>query len=522
MTSPTHGPAHTLPAHILVVDDLEASRYITASWLRRSGHTVTEAVTGAQALRVLGEQDVDLVMLDVRLPDINGYEVCERIKADPRTSAIPVIHVSATYVETDDRTAGLNRGADAYLTEPVDPGELLATVEVSLRLYRARRLAERLAERLTRLTAATLRINAAGTFGDLAATAAVGAAEVLGAPATVMVKSADGTICVAESGDGGAEAATRSLASSAIREVAASSDHADLAVVTDFPGREGVPTAVALARGKPRRAPVCIAVEAAAVTADQDRNLLLQLARTTALATDALRTFAEEHDLALALQRGMLPQSLPADTGLPMSVRYVPASATAEIGGDFYEVTELDGRLLVAIGDVCGHSIAAAAIMGEVRHALRAYAVEGHDPVGILTRLDRMLERFHPLRGLTTVCLLLVDLAAGTMAVANAGHVPPLVADASGTRYLEVAGPLLGIGLPHPPASVVPLPPGTLVVLTTDGLVEHAGVDLDEGMELLRAAVSWDDDREELCDRLIDRFGRGKRDDIALLVFRRP
>ncbi|MBP2336212.1 serine phosphatase RsbU (regulator of sigma subunit)/DNA-binding response OmpR family regulator [Saccharothrix coeruleofusca] len=520
MNSPTHGPAH-----ILVVDDFETSRCLTAGRLRRGGHEVTEVVTGAQALRVLGEQDVDLVMLDVRLPDIDGYEVCRRIKADPRTSAIPVIHVSATPVGTDTRTAGLNRGADAYLTEPVDPDELLATVEVSLRPYRARRLAERLADRLARLTAATLRVNGAATFAELAAAAATGTAEVFGTSAVVLVGNTDNAVCAARAdgaGAGGVKVTTRTLVAPVLREVAVAAEHADLAVVTDFPGREGMATAVAMARGKSRRAPVCVAVEAAAAATDEDRGLLRQLAQTTALAADALRAFAEEHDLALALQRGMLPQSLPEDTGLPMAVRYVPASATAEVGGDFYEVTELDGKLLVAIGDVCGHSITAATIMGEVRHALRAYAVEGHDPVALLTRLDRMLERFHPLRGLTTVCLLLVDLEGGTMTVANAGHVPPLVADAAGARYLEVAGPLLGVGLPHPPASVVPLPPGTLVVLTTDGLVERSGVDLDEGMELLRAAVSWDDDGEELCDRLIERFGRDKRDDIALLVFRRP
>ncbi len=135
------------PARILVVDDLDASRYITASWLRRSGHVVDEAITGRAALTALGENEFDLVMLDVHLPDMSGFEVCEIIKADPATAALPVIHVSATYVEPEDKTVGLTRGADAYLTEPVDPGELLATVEAALRYYRARMLAEQLADR---------------------------------------------------------------------------------------------------------------------------------------------------------------------------------------------------------------------------------------------------------------------------------------------------------------------------------------------------------------------------------------
>jgi serine phosphatase RsbU (regulator of sigma subunit) len=201
-------------------------------------------------------------------------------------------------------------------------------------------------------------------------------------------------------------------------------------------------------------------------------------------------------------------------------VRYVPASSNAEIGGDFYEVTELDGRLLVAIGDVAGHSIEAATVMGEVRHALRAYAVEGHGLVEILDRLDVLLRRFHP-RGFTTLCLLFVDLAAGVCTVANAGHLPPLVADEHGTEYLDVHGPMLGLGLDRPPATEFPLPPGKTVVLFTDGLIERRDSALDDGMAVLRGLVTHGQDLEALCDLLLERFGQRQRDDIALLALRR-
>jgi serine phosphatase RsbU (regulator of sigma subunit) len=257
------------------------------------------------------------------------------------------------------------------------------------------------------------------------------------------------------------------------------------------------------------------------MTTDEERNLLVQLGQATSVAADGLRALTEEHLLALTLQRSLLPRHLPELPGLPMVARYLPASANAEIGGDFYEVTAVGSRLLIAIGDVCGHSIEAATIMGEVRHALRAYAIETDDPATILTKLDRMLQRYHPRGGLTTVCLVLVDLAEGTMDVANAGHVPPLMSDEDGTRILEVKGPLLGIGLPHPPATRFALPVGTLVVLATDGLVERSDSDLDEGMEALRGAVSHADDLDDLCDGLLESFGGDKRDDIALLVFRR-
>lgn len=99
---------------VLVVDDTPASRYIAGSWLRRHGHQVVEAATGAEALAVLARQAVDLVVLDVGLPDMSGFEVCERIKADA-SMGHPVIHLSATSVRGSDRAQGLTRGADAYL-----------------------------------------------------------------------------------------------------------------------------------------------------------------------------------------------------------------------------------------------------------------------------------------------------------------------------------------------------------------------------------------------------------------------
>ncbi|MBW4718697.1 fused response regulator/phosphatase [Saccharothrix obliqua] len=502
----------TESAHVLVVDDIEASRYVRASWLRRGGHRVTEAVTGGEALDLLAEHDFDIVVLDVDLPDMSGFDVAERVKGDPRTAAIPVVHVSAAFREAEDRITGLNRGADAYLTEPVDAGELMATVEAALRYYRARALAERLADRLAKLTAGTMAINAATRFDTLVAEAARAASTVLSSPAAAIGPTVDGggRWFARTSGDG--EVA-----------VGRGTEFEDLptgvSVVADPPWDPGTPAAVVVARSAPKRA-VLLAVPPAAVGTDEDRNLLVQLAQATVLAAEGLRAYTEEHKLALVLQRSLLPRELPSVPALPMTARYVPASAHAEIGGDFYEVTRLGDRLLIAIGDVCGHSIGAATIMGEVRHALRAYAVEEEDPATILRKLDAMLSRFHAIKGLTTMCLLLVDPADGSAIVANAGHIPPLVAHRTGSHYLEVRGPILGIGLPRPPSTRVHLPPGALVLLTTDGLVERSGDDLDDGMSLLLDAVHPDTDMDVLCDTLLDRFGHNKKDDIALFAFR--
>src|SRR6202021_3166363 len=150
------------PGTLLLVDDDEAKRYLLGPWLRRAGHMVTEAETGRDALVRL--DGIELVLLDVNLPDMSGYEVCRLIKGDPRTAAIPVIQVSAPAVEVADRAHGLTQGADAYLVEPSEPAELLATVTAALRYSRARHRAERTAAMLTELVNVTLDINAAETF----------------------------------------------------------------------------------------------------------------------------------------------------------------------------------------------------------------------------------------------------------------------------------------------------------------------------------------------------------------------
>ena len=124
------------PATILIVDDTEASRYAVSRILRKARFAVHEAATGEDALRLAAEKP-DLVILDVNLPDMSGYEVCRRIKADPATASIPVLHLSASFVESEDRSEGLESGADGYLTYPLEPRELIANVRALLRVREA-------------------------------------------------------------------------------------------------------------------------------------------------------------------------------------------------------------------------------------------------------------------------------------------------------------------------------------------------------------------------------------------------
>lgn len=138
------------PIAVLNVNDDAATRYVMTKILRRGGYEVLEAATGETALQIVHRQRPDLVLLDIKLPDTSGLEVCRRIKADPATAATLVIQTSATFASSDRKVEGLDSGAEAYLTQPIEPLELLATVRAVLRTRRAEIAAQRAANRLQR------------------------------------------------------------------------------------------------------------------------------------------------------------------------------------------------------------------------------------------------------------------------------------------------------------------------------------------------------------------------------------
>jgi serine phosphatase RsbU (regulator of sigma subunit) len=231
--------------------------------------------------------------------------------------------------------------------------------------------------------------------------------------------------------------------------------------------------------------------------------------------------YNEEHQLALTLQRTFLPQALPEVPGVDLVVRYLPAASQSAIGGDFYEAIVTPAGLLLAIGDVMGHSLQAAVVMGELRHALRAYTTEGHPPHVLLERLDTLLSRHRP--GWTaTVCIALIEPGGARLHIANAGHPTPLLVTGAGeARYLSVHGPLLGLGLPQPEATSHPVGPGTRLLMVTDGLVEKRGTTLPDALEQLRRlAADGPQHSERLCDALLDAFGAHQQDDIVILTAR--
>jgi serine phosphatase RsbU (regulator of sigma subunit)/DNA-binding response OmpR family regulator len=518
------------PGMLLLVDDDEAKRYVLGTWLRRAGHTVMEVGTGREALAVAAT--ADLVLLDVNLPDMSGFDVCRQIKTDPRTAAIPVIQVSATAVEVADRAHGLTQGADAYLVEPTEPEELLATVTAALRYYRARTRAERTAAMLAALASTTLDINAAETFDGLVAVAAADAARIFSVEAVLMLEMPDGQLRRMSGRPGGPAPVRRGglpglLDGVAERVLGPGAGSAVVAMVRDdwlrlVPDSTlRVDVCVAAARVKRGKPPTVITVDGAGLSGGEDMQILGQLAQSVALSVEALRSSAEDHLVALTLQRSFLPAALPAIPDLTMAFRYLPASDQAEVGGDFYEALPWRDGVLIAIGDVQGHSLHAATVMGELRHALRAFATEAHSPVEITSLVNEVLRRYHP-GMMATLCLVLVSPATGELSIVNCGHMPLLLVSGDGAAYAGEGGLVLGLTRHEPHTETVVLPVGGTALLFTDGLVEDRKIFLDTNLEILRAAAQEvaDADVEAFANHVMSVFGP-REDDVAMIVLRR-
>ncbi|MBK3647216.1 fused response regulator/phosphatase [Streptomyces sp. MBT33] len=524
---------------VLVVDDVAASRYAMGTVLRRAGHEVVPVASGGEALveldvRLRKGTMPDVALVDVHLPDMSGFELCRRLRERPHMSGLPVVHFSALAAPPADRCQGLLAGAEAYLTVPAEPEEIEAAVRAAVRAARLRADDQALVKRLRLLSETIVTIQAARSLQELADAAADGTARLLGCPAAVFVLDRDDELYRGlyrartrlSLPDEGAHRAVAAL----LRRLTRGQAGVQITTVPSplWPAgffRPGVQhdARLALVLTQEGRAPVCLATPTRGLrrVSPEGEALLAQLAQATALAAEPLLMYQAERHVALTLQHSFLPEPhrLPELPGVDLAVRYVPASRETEIGGDFYAALRLDEGVLTAVGDVVGHSLDAATVMVEIRHALRAYCVDESDPAILAERLDRMLQRFHP-DVTATVCLVLIDPATGRTRIANAGHIPPLLLRDSGeAEYVKAAGPLIGVGLPHPAPTELYLEPADRLLMVTDGLIETRGVDLSASMEQLRAAaVGALPGLDALCDTLLASFGSDHEDDIAMLA----
>ncbi|MFD8294154.1 PP2C family protein-serine/threonine phosphatase, partial [Streptomyces lavendulae] len=257
----------------------------------------------------------------------------------------------------------------------------------------------------------------------------------------------------------------------------------------------------------------------------EERTVLTALAGLIAQALERARRYDSEAALARGLQAALLPRRLPVLKHVDTVGRYLPGTVGMDVGGDWYDVIETSaGLLALVIGDVQGHGVAAAATMGQLRSAVRAFALSGNAPDEVVRGTNQLLIDLDPGQ-FASCCYVLLDPGSGRALAARAGHPQPLLRHPGGrTEVLDLpGGVVLGIDAGGDyPVTELWLEPGAVLALYTDGLVETPGTDIDEGVERLRAALAGarPSPLTETADRLVAEAGSAadRPDDIALLL----
>jgi len=264
---------------------------------------------------------------------------------------------------------------------------------------------------------------------------------------------------------------------------------------------------------------------------EEERVFLEALAGQCSLAVERAGLYEREHTTAETLQRSLLPDQLPSVPGLVLGAMYRPVAKNMEIGGDWYDAFRLaDQRLAVAVGDVMGKGLTAAAGMGRVRNALRALALTDPRPAAVLGGLDRLFSATEEEEQVTTVAYLVIDPETGVGVLGNAGHLPALVLEAGcAPRFDQVeAGTPLGWASPRK-QHAFNLRPGSTAVFYSDGLVENRNRGLDAGLEDLAAVAARADEEllarpERFLEYLVERMlaGHEQDDDVTVFVMHVP
>ena len=550
------------PATILLVDDRKEDLLALESVLEPLGHALVRAESGQEALKHLLVHEVALILLDVHMPGMDGFETAARIKERDRTRDIPIIFLTAQSRDAVHAIEGFSHGAVDYVNKPFDPALLRARVGVFVELYKKTRelrrqselLAVRLDQRfetearnLRKLADAAVVINSTLSLEEILRVINDSAREVIGAheAETVITAARDA------SGTG------RSRSYSAKYEGWAGDEHAgDLSglygivwernepvrmtkkeieasfvahgivdVPPAHPMLEGWLAVPLTGRTGRTLGLIQVADKVEGDFSESDEVVLVQLAQLAAVAIENAERYEHEHRIAETLQRSLLPDALPSVPGLALAACYQPGSVGTQVGGDWYDVFVLDdGRVALVVGDVVGRGTRAAAVMGQLRTAIRAYAVHGLDPAGVMTSLDRVLQGVSG-SAMATAVYVVIDTAAKTLELVTAGHPPPLLVPAAGPpRYLDIDPhvPLGVLAAPEYRSTTVALESGSLLLFFTDGLVESADLPLQAGLELLMEMVSARvpelNGLDGLCEEVIAKLvPEPADDDVAVL-----
>ena len=255
-----------------------------------------------------------------------------------------------------------------------------------------------------------------------------------------------------------------------------------------------------------------------------DEAALEQLATMGAIAWNNSLVYERQHEISLALQESLLPEAIPDIAGLSIAARYAPAGPSIQVGGDWYDVIERPGgEVALVVGDVMGHDIKAASVMGQLSLALRAYVFDGYSAVEVMNRADRLLGRLDGTRYATAIYVVLQP-GSGRMGIVNAGHPEPLLLEPSGQAHfvtVETSQPL-GVGLlgcPHREESLA-IQRGSTLLLYTDGLIESRNRSIEDGMAKLKeVAANFKGSPDELCDLALTTVTDATlQDDVCLLA----
>ncbi len=500
---------------VLVVDDnLDMREYIVG--LLADHYAVETAPDGVVALKMVRASPPDLVLTDVMIPGLDGFGLLAAMRSDPTTMHVPIVMLSAR--AGDEATIeGLEAGADDYLTKPFTGRELLARIRSNLELDRVRRLVTELEEQQALLDQAQRMAHVGSWEFDLKSQTITGSDEFFRQIQLDPI------------------AIHRNGIARIIRRVHPDDvDRIDTAIkaategeVINFEVRvravEGVERTyhtvgemVRDAEGQP------IGLRGSI----QDITERIQAKQAADVAAAEKEAAARERLIAEELQRSLLPERTFAPQQLKVASHYQAGVGDTRVGGDWYDVIELDrGRTALVVGDVMGRGIQAAAVMGQLRATIRAYAQLDLPPSRVLEYLDASVRDISEEKIVTCVYAVF-NPEDSSLVYANAGHLPPLVRCPGGPtqRLTGTFGPPLGTG-PHDLVETrLVLSAGDVLILYTDGLVEQRGNDIEDGIHDLEAALAINRGPvEDLPLALVDALlPEGSDDDVAVLVAEVP
>ncbi|MGH3331828.1 MAG: SpoIIE family protein phosphatase [Nocardioidaceae bacterium] len=500
-----------VPRILMVDDNADIRQYI--SELLSDEYVVETAVDGVDGLARARATTPDLVITDVMMPRMDGFGLLAALQAEPSTVGVPVVMLSARAGE-EGILEGLDAGADDYLVKPFTARELQARVRANLELDRARRTRRQLersrsllnqAQRLARVGSWEIDLKTNGVevseeFQRIAGRS-IEEFQALGYPqAITSLVHPDDRARVVEAIEAGSDGSPIEYEARLVHsngDVVLVSVHGEL--VCDEHGR-----------AETLRGSV------------QDITERRAAEEALALVAANAEAAAREHSIADELQRSLLPQQVFDLNHLDVATFYRAGVEGTQVGGDWYDVIELGaGRTALVVGDVMGRGVQAAAVMGQLRAAIRAYARLDLPPVDVLEYLDGIVRELGADQ-IVTCTYAVFDPIDMVVRYANAGHLPPIVAmpDRGGYSLAETVDPPLGAGSADLVEHEVRLPAGAMLVLYTDGLVERRGEDLDRGIESLVEAVSGVDRTVDGMPELLVEalLPDGPDDDVAILV----